>query len=346
MKENIEQQDEQLGYFNLLPDELTGYILSRLQEPEDLSSVALTCKYFNNIANSVRIQQTTDFVKLILAHVSQGEYAKAKYFLKYCPEMMIAKAELEESCGRYFENISPFQYMLWSLDVNDMWEMMKSCIPDGAAGNELKRELLEQYYDVKENGLTYTVKQRTDTLFSHRDIAACKVGESHYDFLSLINDLEQYKENFNKWGYMEKHKFWYEEVGVKQEFLPIHVLTHYNNLGVKLSPRPGRSGPEIHTEVTDPYIFLDFGKDEDINLPFIIEFPAIIAGSIYVTARIAAKYTFSRFFHRPMPSFEPPWPNSRRVTTMQKYYESLIPKLNEIEAELSLPSCTMTSEKV
>ena len=81
--------------------------------------------------------------------------------------------------------LNPFfyliQYLVWALDVRYFAPAIVRSLPKNDEGEKIRKELLRQFEDVLENGVTYELNGKTIT-------------EKHYDF-ALIEDLQDYVDN-------------------------------------------------------------------------------------------------------------------------------------------------------
>ena len=140
---------------------------------------------------------------------AQGKEKQVKKLFNISPaniRYLIEKADVKDYSGGKFKGISAFQYALWARDWH-MWEMMLDALdeaerhaiteeewkklPENEKGkigiitkeeiNAIRKELLEQYKQVVNNGLDYTI-ERYYWEGDERIPYSVKVkGETHFD---------------------------------------------------------------------------------------------------------------------------------------------------------------------
>lgn len=168
-------------------------------------------KLFNPVLN----------VRKFLHHVTRGEYDAVEAMLRKDSTLLTQRGKITDCSGRFFSNISGFEYALWALDKH-MWTRMLNCIPKDAQGKQIHATLLEQYKNVKEKGVTYRPKDKP--------ITELPTSENHFDFANtLIKELQTQDKLSNgpdpDWNAVMKQ--WIEGVGGAQKLLPMHVVYEY-----------------------------------------------------------------------------------------------------------------------
>ncbi|MBA3536221.1 MAG: F-box protein [Tatlockia sp.] len=191
------------------PDEIKKEIGARL-DTNNLSNLALISPDVFKL-----FQPMLDVRKFLLA-VVHGEYDEVEAMLMKKTNFLTQKSLVTDYSGRKFFNISGFQYALWALDKH-MWTKMLHCLPLSEEGAKVKAALLEQYRELKENGVTY---QRNGELITER----------HFDFeKTIIKGLQATVRGFyyqiKTWDELDKQMF--EHVGSAQKLLPMHVIYEY-----------------------------------------------------------------------------------------------------------------------
>lgn len=172
-------------------------------EPLLVESLPVT----NEESSSSSVASPNAQVSELLSLVAQGEQDKAQQILQIHPEYLLHYGDVTDLSGRQFSNITPLQYAVWALDVRYMTNMMISCLPRNASGEEIRNALLEQYNQVETNGLKYLLRGK-------------EVTEKHYRF-KLNEELDNYVDSEDK-----DDAEWYD-VGKTQYDLPAHVAQHY-----------------------------------------------------------------------------------------------------------------------
>jgi hypothetical protein len=140
-------------------------------------------------------------VKTYLEHIVWGRQDEAEAMLKVNKELALASGDVTDHAKRTFKNITGFQYAVWVLDWK-MWTMLLSYLPNDKAA-EQARGFTEGSW-VKEHGEYVAWKKLTDA-------------------------LQTYNDNYSAWDWDKCSKYWVNDVGGAQFYLPIHVLQEYNN---------------------------------------------------------------------------------------------------------------------
>lgn len=193
-----------------LPDELyTDHITPYFKNnSKELSQLALTSNRFYKLFQPKRLVAT------LLNYIAFGNQEAAKKILIKHPELMVETGSVIDPSGRHFKRISAFELVLWALDVRYMAGMMLVCIPKNKEGNTIRKQLLLQYNNVENRGVTYTVGDQT-------------VTESHFNFKPMIDALNSYIKNYHVWSHDERKNHWCTVIGKEQIKLPMHVRHHY-----------------------------------------------------------------------------------------------------------------------
>lgn len=224
-------------------DLLKNYILLYCKsDSKDLSSLISSSKTFHTLFQPDRLTDSFQH------HVISGNQTVAEKMLLADPELMIRKGVIIDRSGRYFKNISPFEYILWALDVRYMANMMLNCL-HGKAGLEIAEELKKQYEYFKVNGVTYTLDNQTIT-------------EKHYNFSQLVSALQTYVNNYSRWDKEKCKEYWCTVVGKAQQTLPTHMIQHYCDSKTKFHPTPTFTAKEFNRTLT----IKDWDKESKMSL--------------------------------------------------------------------------------
>ncbi|MBA3535120.1 MAG: F-box protein [Tatlockia sp.] len=195
--------------FSGQPDEIKKEIGARL-DTNNLSNLALTSPDVFKL-----FQPMLDVRKFLLA-VVHGEYDEVEAMLIKNTNFLTQKGPVTDYSGRRFFNISGFKYALWALDKH-LWSKMLHFLPLNEKGEKIKIALLEQYEELKKNGVTYELNGKIIT-------------EQHFDFENtLIKELRIQVNDAANWikSWAEIDKQWREGVGSAQKLLPMHVVYEY-----------------------------------------------------------------------------------------------------------------------
>ncbi len=196
-------------YSGLLPEELLWQIGHHLPS-HNLQELRGTSR-----ANYSLFQPMIN-VRQFLSDVVHGEYGQVEARLMNNINFLTPKGRVTDYSGRSFFDISGFQYALWALDKH-MWTRMLNCLPLNKEGAEVKKALLNQYEELKENGVTYELNGKIIT-------------EQHFDFENtLIKELQIQVNDANNGikSWDEINQQWREGVGSAQKLLPMHVVYEY-----------------------------------------------------------------------------------------------------------------------
>lgn len=203
-------QDKFDIFFNLPKDleyEIAQYHLPR----SGILAYALTSKQhltlFTPILSKLKASK-------FLSDVTRGDYNMVKKHLEKDIRLIVARGTVTDCSGRTFNNISGFEYTLWALDTH-MTKVMLECVNQNRKGSIDIAELISQYNNVRENGVTYILNGK-------------KIKEHHFDF-DLINALQTYVDfiKSDEVNLSEAIQIWVNRVGGAQKLLPIHVVHEY-----------------------------------------------------------------------------------------------------------------------
>jgi hypothetical protein len=208
-----------------------------------------------------------EMVHKLLIYIGCGNQDVAQDLLIRSPELMTERTGFADCSGRFFPNISAFEFMLWSLDTRYMGRMMLECLPKNDVGLNTAKLLLQQYEHFNAHGITYFLKGKTIT-------------EKHFDFSKLINALQTYNHNFGEWSeeldtYLNRAEDWTEEaqesywctvVGREQFYIPAHVMQHYFDPNVDFEPTPTFKASEFQRDEDVKYVYIANGRIYAENL--------------------------------------------------------------------------------
>ena len=158
-------------------------------------------------------QRKQRLVRKLLEQVAKGEQGKVETILKVSPELLLEKGDVTDYSGRKFKDVYAFQIAVWALDVRYMAPMMIHCLPKNEKGETIRKELLKQFNDVVNKGVTYVLKGK-------------QVTESHYDF-ALKKELQDHFDNYDNRTPIEREDHWCKKAGGEQWLVPAHVAQHY-----------------------------------------------------------------------------------------------------------------------
>lgn len=102
---------------------------------------------------------------------------------------------------------------------------MLNCIPEHEDGNEIIKKLLRQYHKVEEKAVNYTLNSE-------------ERNEKHFSYQPLMDKLQTYVTNYDRWNYEKCVDYWCKEVGKEQFMLTIEGRNQYCHLTRSFAPRP------------------------------------------------------------------------------------------------------------
>lgn len=216
----------------------TETIINDISLPEDVLkhiSHSLTTKEANRWSMTHKgyyslFRKTDFFLSRFLTCVARGAQNEAQSFLKINLTLMIQEGWVIDYSNRKFYT-SAFKYILGALDSRYMFNMFMSCLREAESvplqkKKEITLELLKQYQEFENEGITYTL-----------DEVAYK-NEQHFGFTPLLEALKTFVNSFNLWSEGDRNKFFSTEVGKAQILVPAHLAQHYCDPDVSFYPKP------------------------------------------------------------------------------------------------------------
>ncbi|QBR83806.1 hypothetical protein E3983_05375 [Legionella israelensis] len=202
-----------------LPPELKVEIAGNLSSRDMAAFSQSSTNHYRLFQPIVNARKSVHFVHL----VALGEENAAKAMLKTDIDLLLKKERITDYSGRTFDKVSAFQYALWAMDSH-MWQMMLECLQEAAnEGNddraeEIRAKLLAQYKEVQDEGVNYTLNDKTRTRVK---------GESHFNFRPLLDALATYVQHFSQWKRPQREEHWCRKIGSAQRLVPAHVAQEY-----------------------------------------------------------------------------------------------------------------------
>nr|HAT8713725.1 hypothetical protein [Legionella jordanis] len=205
-----------------------------LQENRILAKLAQYAAEANvtRVASLVKIRPDLRIeVLFTLAGLAAQDEMEA--MLKEHPEDLLVKAPLRDISGRVFEPLSVFQHAIWAKDVRYMAQMMLDCMPKNAKGEQIRLKLEEQYEQIVNKGVAYTLK------------GIRYVNERYFSLQPLITALSDYKKNYLNMNSDERHSYWCTVIGTAQSLLPAHIRHHYCDSENPFWDKPNIKAPHL-----------------------------------------------------------------------------------------------------
>ncbi len=246
----------------------------------DIHTQSLLGRSFFRPQHHEEQEDKEQMVRCLLGYVTRGQEDDVKGLLdanllniRYVVMRTNTSDHIEDHVydlsGRRFQNCSPFMYALWAMDAY-MLEMILKSLQEAfhkarakaeqgrtdeikAAGRRemeeceaIREELIRQYHEVREQGLSYTHTQtkmvyptvRTEDGREVPDITqpgmetsfSTRVkGEPHFNFQPLLDALATYvrEREDNHLDEDARKRYWCHIVGGIQQALPVHVVNEY-----------------------------------------------------------------------------------------------------------------------
>lgn len=164
-------------------------------------------------------------IELFLEHVAFGRQEAAKAILELNPDVLLMRGNFNDCAGRSFKQVTGLQYAVWSLDWH-MWSMLINNIIE-KFGEEQKKQIVHEQIIIE------LCKHGIDVEGPGIDNQEHRKSIS-WDF--LIDALEEYKNNYQKWSEEQNKIHWNKKVGYAQLILPAHVIDEYSRLDRALYP--------------------------------------------------------------------------------------------------------------
>jgi len=172
-----------------------------------------------------REKRSEQIVAKLLLHVARGEEVNVKMLLQRFPEYILARGDVIDNSGRYFSNITVFQYAVWALD-SQMWKMILDCLPRDGKREVIKAGLWTQYEEVTTIGINYTL-----------DGVEIR-GERHFNFIPLISAYKTYVEQFDSWSWLQRNQYWCKVIGTAQHLSLAHIAQECCRTDEAFYPKP------------------------------------------------------------------------------------------------------------
>ena len=162
--------------------------------------------YHQSTLSFTQTQINTRFLK----HIGFGEQNEAEEMLRINSNLALIAGDLIDCAGRHFKQITGFQYAIWALDWH-MWKMLQQY---------LSKEAIQQQIHDFEYG------------------AWIKEHGRMVSWEKLIDALQVYVDNYDKWDYKHCSAHWCQQVGGAQLMLPAHAIQEYSRKDRSFDPCP------------------------------------------------------------------------------------------------------------
>lgn len=160
-------------------------------------------------------------LNILLDLVGWGKQDIAELILKANQDLANRKGNLTDCSGRTWKNITAYQYAILALDYH-MWNMIKKYLKQEDAFKQIE-EITEKAILNENEGWI--------------------INSNNFDWpaiswFPLINALQIYVANFNKWSYEQLVEHWLQLVGGAQLILPSHIINEYSHPTRSFFPCP------------------------------------------------------------------------------------------------------------
>lgn len=174
----------------------------------------------------ILVETSYHLVGFLLNLVVQGNQEEAKKLITLSPILLTKKADVTDLSGRTFRNITPFQYILWSLDVRHMGQMMIDSIPiDNEEGRKIILNLMQQFDNHENESISYFLNDQ-------------KITEKHHNIVPFVDSIHYYFAHYINMNPDERNIYWNDNICKNQSQFPVHVAQHYSEPCVSLFPLP------------------------------------------------------------------------------------------------------------
>lgn len=143
------------------------------------------------------------------------------------------------------EGITILQHAIWARDIHYMCNMMLNCLPNNEEGEGIRKQLVRQFLELKQNGLTYDGKEQPQMQFSLQPLKAA---------------LSSYIDNKKPGNRMSLCC----QIGLAQRLLPANIWHHYCDPIVSFSTKPNFREKEFRRKLNILHL-------EDIDSSFLKE---------------------------------------------------------------------------
>ncbi len=178
----------------------------------------------------------------LLSYVVKGMRDKASEMPH--TKLLLCKKTVTDYAGRRFKNITAYQYALWAFDLATVRMIEeKACHEMGPVGDVIRANLLNQRKELKEKGITYTLKGEEYCETEYNPTALFDAYQTFIDNHDAQMAAKEFKELNNA----------LLAIGAQQRLMPMNVLQAMCSLeGDDFSPNP--LGPFNESPPLEPSI--------------------------------------------------------------------------------------------
>ncbi|MDP3268731.1 MAG: hypothetical protein Q8M40_06740 [Legionella sp.] len=191
-----------------LAQELQIEIANHLRTPE-LFKLARTSKHYLSLYSDLMIKR-----KFLLFAV-HGKFEELLASIIKDRDTIFKRGRVTDCSGRFFDNISAFEYSLWSWDM-PLWSYM-TFPPEKEEELAFYENMFSQYNKVSTEGVSYVLNGK-------------KITEKHFDFEdTIIRQLQTLASMLSIPSTPSQilKTQWIEGVGGAQKLLPMHAVFEY-----------------------------------------------------------------------------------------------------------------------
>lgn len=184
-------------------------------------------------------------MKKFLHHVGFGEQDEAESMLKSNPRLAEIQGDLTDCSDRTWRKITGFQYAVLALDYH-MWTMLLKYLED----TQIRAQLEELYNNAALTADGWIIKSAWENKWP-------AVG-----WTKLIEVLDIYVKNYDRWTYDQRETHWCQQIGGAQLILPAHVINEYSHPSRPFYPCPkwGNNEASLPRQGVSDWRIADNGK--------------------------------------------------------------------------------------
>jgi hypothetical protein len=151
----------------------------------------------------------------LLNQAGQGNEEEVLKITRTNPELLKQSGNFTDMAGYEFTNISFMKYVAWAWDVRYMAGKVIQSLPDDEQGMEIKKALVEQLAQLKNEGATYNFKGKLIT------------GERRFDIEPLLAAILTFYNNASNWTQTRQDEYCNTIIGMLQNHLPAYIRQEY-----------------------------------------------------------------------------------------------------------------------
>ncbi|WP_131795866.1 hypothetical protein [Fluoribacter gormanii] len=195
-----------------LPNEIISYIDKQLGTTgSHRQNLLASCHRFFDVIHPDYI------ISILLKAVVSGKQDVAENIVRKYPYLLVERGDVTDLAGRCFKQISPLEYLMWSLDVQHTLPALIDIISSTSDESPvIFMSSMEQYKSLFNNGISFTM-------------GGVRFKERHYNIQPLLQSMDEYMNRYGRISYFISISSWIKKIGNLQRTLPAHFLQHLSN---------------------------------------------------------------------------------------------------------------------